>query len=427
MIFSNGRKFILVMSTAALIPAALLGCNKGVSATDIRNEYMREEALKQGANYATDGFQNAADNARNAAGDFADRTRQTAGELSDMAGNKAQDARVAADEFSDGARTAAGDVAGATKDLASDAAESAKDMARNQAEDTKEDARFFSKSIYDEWQGILRTLTTPWGIGQGLDDNEYRNETYDDSTLEYGESRNGSGTMTASAADSSVRFTTDAGTGRNADSSLDKEANIKETSFDFSSIGEYAGSACIAVNGNTPFFDAEDYTVRSFEYYSPLDSLGRCGYAYANICKDLMPESDRGEIGMVKPSGWHQNKYPGIIPEDPPYLYNRCHLIAFSLAGENANKKNLITGTRYFNVETGMEGYELQVLSYVRRTGNHVLYRVTPYFKGDNLVATGVLMEARSVEDDGISFCAFVYNIQPGIAIDYRTGENWAV
>lgn len=167
----------------------------------------------------------------------------------------------------------------------------------------------------------------------------------------------------------------------------------------------------------------EEYTTESFETYSELDALGRCGVAYANISKDLMPTEERGEIGMIKPSGWHTVKYPEVIED--LFLYNRCHLIGYQLSGENANEKNLITGTRYLNVE-GMLPFENKVAAYVRKTGNHVLYRVTPVFEGDNLVAEGVLMEAFSVEDagKGVEFCVFAYNIQPGIEIDYATGES---
>ena len=160
-----------------------------------------------------------------------------------------------------------------------------------------------------------------------------------------------------------------------------------------------------------------------FETYSDLDELGRCGVAYANICKELMPTEERGAIGMVKPTGWHTVKYDNV---EGKYLYNRCHLIGYQLAGENANEKNLITGTRYLNV-TGMLKFEDQVADYVKATDHHVLYRVTPVFEEDNLVATGVEMEAYSVEDKGkgVSFHVFVYNVQPGIDIDYATGESW--
>ena len=185
----------------------------------------------------------------------------------------------------------------------------------------------------------------------------------------------------------------------------------------------YNESPFVEVNGNVPYFGEDEYTTESFEIYSELDSLGRCGVAYANIGKDLMPVEERGEIGMVKPSGWHTVKYPEVIED--LFLYNRCHLIGYQLSGENANVQNLITGTRYLNVE-GMLPFENKVASYVRETGNHVLYRVTPVFEKDNLVAEGVQMEAYSVEDEGkgVAFCVFVYNVRPGIEIDYATGES---
>lgn len=178
------------------------------------------------------------------------------------------------------------------------------------------------------------------------------------------------------------------------------------------------------INDNMPGFSDEDKkSTEPFEEYSELDELGRCGVAYADICKELMPEEERGEIGQIKPSGWHTVKYNGIV--DGNYLYNRCHLIAYQLAGENANEKNLITGTRYLNVQ-GMVPFEDQVAQYVKDTGNHVLYRVTPYFEGDNLVANGVQIEAWSVEDEGSGICfnVFCYNVQPGIDIDYATGDS---
>lgn len=186
----------------------------------------------------------------------------------------------------------------------------------------------------------------------------------------------------------------------------------------------YQSETYIELNGNIPNFTEEDYNTKPFEYYSDLDSLGRCGVAYANICKELMPTEERGKIGMIKPSGWQTVKYPELVEGN--YLYNRCHLIGFQLAGENANEKNLITGTRYFNVD-GMLPFENMVAEYVEETGNHVLYRVTPEYEGENLVASGVRMEAWSVEDEGEGICfhVFVYNVQPGIVIDYKTGESW--
>ena len=188
-------------------------------------------------------------------------------------------------------------------------------------------------------------------------------------------------------------------------------------------IPPYSGEAYVAVNGNVPFFVEEEYTTESYEFYSELDELGRCGMTMACIGIDIMPTEDRGSIGSVKPSGWQSVKYDCV---DGKYLYNRCHLIGFQLAGENANKKNLITGTRYLNIE-GMLPFEDMVADYVKETENHVLYRVTPLFNGDDLVAEGVLMEGWSVEDGGesICFCVYAYNVQPGIVIDYATGDSW--
>lgn len=197
---------------------------------------------------------------------------------------------------------------------------------------------------------------------------------------------------------------------------------IESPSIVLDSIPEYTESIYVILNDNIPEFDSDEYITDAFEYYSDLDRLERCGVAYANICQDLMPTFFCGQIGSVKPSGWHTVKYNGIV--DGNYLYNRCHLIGFQLAGENANEKNLITGTRYFNVE-GMLPFENQVAEYVEKTGHHVLYRVTPIYDGNNLVATGVQMEAASVEDETIRFNVFVYNVQPGITIDYSTGESW--
>ena len=189
---------------------------------------------------------------------------------------------------------------------------------------------------------------------------------------------------------------------------------------------ENGKTAFVEINGNIPFFDeGEKQTTTSFEEYSPLDELGRCGTAYANIGKDIMPTEKRGEIGSVKPSGWQTSKYDKSIISDM-YLYNRCHLIAYMLAGENANEQNLITGTRYLNIE-GMLPFEDMVHDYMEdNPDNHVLYRVTPMYHGDDLVAQGVLMEGYSVEDEGagIQFCVWCYNVQPKIWIDYNNGDN---
>lgn len=194
-------------------------------------------------------------------------------------------------------------------------------------------------------------------------------------------------------------------------------------SYDLESIPAYTDEPYVVLQENVPDFDSSDFTTQAFETYAPLDDLDRCGVAYANICTELMPTEERGSIGQVKPSGWHTVTYDNV---DGRYLYNRCHLIGFQLAGENANEQNLITGTRYMNVE-GMLPFENQVADYVEETENHVLYRVTPIFHGDNLVASGVQMEAWSVEDqgEGVCFNVYVYNVQPGITIDYATGESW--
>lgn len=191
---------------------------------------------------------------------------------------------------------------------------------------------------------------------------------------------------------------------------------------DVSAIPEYAGEPYLTIDDNTPDFEKSDLSEESFERYGDLDELGRCREAFANVGQDLMPTEKRGAIGQVKPSGWHTVKYDCV---DGKYLYNRCHLIGYQLTAENANEKNLITGTRYMNVE-GMLPFENMVADYVKETDGHVLYRVTPVFEGDDLVAKGVRMEAYSVEDegDGVCFDVFVYNVQPGVLIDYASGES---
>ena len=206
-----------------------------------------------------------------------------------------------------------------------------------------------------------------------------------------------------------------------ADKPTNETASV--VSFDLASIPEYSDNAYVVLNNNVPDFDESDYTTESFEEYSELDSLGRCGVAFANICKETMPKEDdeRESISSVKPSGWVQKKYNG------EYLYNRCHLIGYQLTNENANKQNLITGTVYLNIE-GMLPFENEIAQYIEdNPNNHVLYRVTPIFDGDNLVASGVQLEAFSVEDKGKGICfnVYCYNVEPGIIIDYKTGESY--
>lgn len=199
----------------------------------------------------------------------------------------------------------------------------------------------------------------------------------------------------------------------------------QQGAFDLPQIPEFAGKAYVTINDNNPYFSDDEITNQSFETYSPLDELGRCGAAFACIGQDLMPTEDRGSIGQIKPSGWHLVKYDCV---DGRYLYNRCHLIGYQLTAEDANERNLITGTRYLNIE-GMLPFENQVADFVQQTDNHVLYRATPIFEGENLLASGVLMEGYSVEDSGagICFCVYAYNVQPGVQIDYATGKSMLV
>lgn len=220
-----------------------------------------------------------------------------------------------------------------------------------------------------------------------------------------------------------MQFASGCGTTEAAQSTQENATTIAET-FDFAAVPAYDGKAHVAVNDNVPFFTEEELSSASYETYGELDPLGRCTVCVASVGQDLMPAEERGNIGAVKPTGWHTVKYDFI---DGKYLYNRCHLIGYQLTGENANEKNLITGTRYLNIE-GMLPFENMVADYVKETDQHVMYRVTPVFEGDNLLAAGVLMEGKSVEDkgEGVLFCVFAYNVQPGVSIDYATGESSA-
>ncbi len=204
------------------------------------------------------------------------------------------------------------------------------------------------------------------------------------------------------------------------DTETSKEPSTAEGTYTINTVPDFTSEPYVEINNNIPYFEPDEYTTTAFEDYSELDSLGRCSVAYACVCTETMPTEKRGSIGQVKPSGWQTVKY-GFV--DGKYLYNRCHLIGYQLTAENANEKNLITGTRYLNVE-GMLPFENMIADYVKETDNHVLYRVTPVFDNDNLVARGVEMEAYSVEDDGEGVCfnVYAYNNQPGVTIDYLTG-----
>ena len=192
-------------------------------------------------------------------------------------------------------------------------------------------------------------------------------------------------------------------------------------SFSLETVPTFSGEPYVILEENTPQFSQQELTASDFETYSPLDDLGRCGAANACVGLELMPTEERGAIGQLKPAGWHTVKYDCV---DGKYLYNRCHLIGFQLSGENANERNLITGTRYLNVE-GMLPFETMVADYVKETGNHVRYRVTPVYQGDELLARGVTIEGQSVEDTEISFFVYCYNVQPGVEINYMTGDSW--
>ena len=207
------------------------------------------------------------------------------------------------------------------------------------------------------------------------------------------------------------------------DHSAEEKGSDSESYVTVDDVPAYSGEPYVEVNDNQPEFTEEELTTVSYEEYSELDELGRCQSAEACIGQDLMPTETRESISSVKPTGWKNKSYDTV---DGGYVYNRCHLIGFQLTGENANEENLITGTRYMNVE-GMLPFEDEVAAYIKETDNHVMYRVTPVFEGDDLVASGVQMQAESVEDDGvgISFNVYVYNVQPYVVIDYKTGENW--
>lgn len=210
--------------------------------------------------------------------------------------------------------------------------------------------------------------------------------------------------------------------GNTADNSGDISSSV-QTADTVDDVPDYSGEPYVEINDNQPEFEEYELTTVPFEEYSKLDELGRCGEAEACVGEETMPTEDRESISSVEPTGWENEKYDNV---DGGYVYNRCHLIGFQLTGENANEENLITGTRYMNTE-GMLPFENMVADYIHETDNHVLYRVTPIFEGEDLVASGVQMEAESVEDDGAGICfnVYVYNVQPQITINYATGENW--
>ena len=202
---------------------------------------------------------------------------------------------------------------------------------------------------------------------------------------------------------------------------INQTSTNTSNTFNYNTVPDYNNEPYIEINNNKPYFNDTDMTTVSYEHYSELDSLGRTGVAMACLGPETLPTEKRGPIGMIKPAGWHTVKYPDVIKD--LYLYNRCHLIAFELSGENANEKNLTTGTRYLNI-SGMLPFENKTRKYIDDTHNHVIYRVTPVFINNELVCRGILIEAKSVEDNNLEFCVYCYNVQPGIIIDYATGDS---
>lgn len=227
-------------------------------------------------------------------------------------------------------------------------------------------------------------------------------------------------TTTASTTTSTTATTTKITTTKTTTTTTRVTTTTIKVTPSLGKIPAYRGDPYVEIDGNVPQFSDSELTADVYEYYSPLDSLGRCGVVSACVGKSIMPTEERGEIGQVKPAGWHTVKYDVV---DGKYLYNRCHLIGYQLTGENANERNLITGTRYLNVD-GMLPFENLVADYVQETGHHVLYRVTPDYRGKELLARGLIMEAQSIEDATISFRVYVYNVQPDVVIDYATGES---
>lgn len=290
------------------------------------------------------------------------------------------------------------------------------------------DSAVILETTTDEWLSVSEQGEEP--SSEMLSESEQNAElagTTEEATTETTEPSTTTTTTTTTTAAPTTTTTTTTTTAAPTTTTTTKPATTKApainaTTFSLSSVPAFTNKPYVVVNNNNPFFESSQLTTRSYEYYSDLDKYGRCGVAVACIGKDLMPTEARGSIGQIKPTGWHTVKYDNV---DGKYLYNRCHLIGYQLTGENANVKNLITGTRYLNMQ-GMLPFENMVEDYVNETGNHVMYRSTPIFKGDNLLATGVLMEGYSVEDngDGICYCIFAYNAQPGIKIDYATGDS---
>ena len=279
--------------------------------------------------------------------------------------------------------------------------------------------KFTTKNILCVLLAILLTLSLTF-VGCSSDQ-----PSFDDEFEKLIEQSTNQKIPTSKATDDSASTQKPTDSAGNSDNGGQTDASQNDPICELLGIAQYSGSPFAHVNGGVPTFSAEEITSTGYEFYSELDSLGRCGYVMACVGKEMMPTEERGDIGHIKPTGWVQKKYDSSLVSGGN-LYNRCHLIGFQLTGENDNEKNLITGTRYMNWD-GMVEFENMIADYVKETGNHVMYRVTPMFYENELVARGVHMEAYSVEDngEGISFNVYAYNLQPGIVIDYKTGESW--
>ena len=398
-----------ITAAAALTAMMLTACgnNGNPSVLDIRNEIITEQEAErylqqvseQNQRQVLDTTRSAGEQFSDTANDVRDRAADTAYDIADRAGQGAEDLMDKASDTAGAVYDEAGQAAGAV-------VEKAGDTAVDTVVDTKDTLGGLLDGIGQEWDNLKNELLTPTGFSEN---NGTSKETYSDSNPNGAQD---TGTITAGRGY----------TGTSTDTK--KAAETSTPPFYSDNIPAYAGNSYVTVNGNVPFYDSSYLTTTDYESYSGYDSLGRCGTAIMCTSRAMMPQADRESIGMFKPSGWKQKKYDILKTEDNPagYLMNRCHLLMRAVGGDDRSE-NLITGTRQFNL--AMLVHEDMVLNYIARSGNHVIYRVTPVYTGDNLVADGVLMEAQSVEDNGLRFCVFTYNVADGIGIDYRTGESW--
>ncbi|MCR5236919.1 MAG: DNA/RNA non-specific endonuclease [Lachnospiraceae bacterium] len=424
----RGTGLIGIILTGALVVGGVCfisnscGSNTNdISVLDIRDEMIREKLAEhdrqteqerlQRENLGTEQSipETVGNTVREGAVEFSDTTKTYTDAAKLYASDKASEAAESAGNAADTAKQKAGETADSLKEAGSNAADLAVDKAGDTVTDTKDTLTDLADGINDELTNLKDILRTP--TSEFSNDAPKENGGSGLRTLDSTKGRADTSNVTASNKDGAV-----------ADIPSDK--TLSEPPVSIGDIPAYGGEACVAVNNNTPFFNASQLGTEDYEEYSSYDSLGRAGVAQMCTSNKMLNRTERESIGMFKPSGWKQKKYDSIKTSDNPagYVYNRCHLLMRALGG-NDEAANLITATGYFNVDA-MLPYENRVLEYVANSDNHVLYRVTPLYNGDDLVARGVLMEAQSVEDDRLSFCVFAYNIQPGIEIDYATGDS---